>query len=61
MKKRFTFLLPEPEALREMNLPRRRFQRPPDRIGWGRYLQELNSRRSVLAEPAPLGARERTG
>ena len=30
-----------------------------EKIGWARYLEEINSRPSLLAEPAPLALRER--
>jgi hypothetical protein len=59
MKKKPTFILPEPEAVREIHAVRRRIQRRAEKIGWIRYLEEINSRPSLLAEPAPLSLRER--
>lgn len=59
MKKPPAFTLPEPEAIREIHAVRRRIQRRAEKIGWARYLQEINSRPSLLTEPAPLALRER--
>ncbi len=61
MKRTPTFALPEPEAVREIHTVRRRIQRRAEKIGWGRYLEEINSRPSLLTEPAPLALRERPG
>ena len=61
MKKTPTFTLPEPEAVREIHSVRRRIQRRAEKIGWARYLEEINSRPSLLTEPAPLALRERPG
>ena len=61
MKKPPTFTLPEPEAVREIHAIRRRIQRRAEKIGWVKYLEELNSRPSLLAEPVPLALRERPG
>ena len=61
MKKPPTFTLPEPEAVREIHAIRRRIQRRAEKIGWVKYLEELNSRPRLLAEPAPLALRERPG
>ena len=44
MKKPPTFTLPEPEAVREIHAIRRRIQRRAEKIGWVKYLEELNSR-----------------
>ena len=59
MKKTTTLTLPEPEAVKEIHAVRRRIQRRAEKIGWARYLEEINSRPSLLAEPAPLALRER--
>lgn len=59
MKKTPAFTLPEPEAVREIHAVRRRMQRRAERIGWAKYLEEINSRPSLVTEPAPLALRER--
>lgn len=59
MKKAPTFTLPEPEAVREIHAIRRRIQRRAEKIGWAKYLEKLNSRPSLVAEPAPLALKER--
>jgi hypothetical protein len=51
--------LPEPEAVREIHAVRRRIQRRAEKIGWAKYLEQLNSRPSLVTEPAPLALRER--
>jgi hypothetical protein len=61
MKKTPAFTLPEPEAVREIHAVRRRIQRRAEKIGWARYLEGINSRPSLLTEPAPLALRERPG
>ena len=61
MKKTSAFTLPKPEAVREIHAVRRRIQRRAEKIGWARYLEEINSRPSLLTEPAPLALRERPG
>jgi hypothetical protein len=61
MKKRPTFTLPEPEAVREIHAVRRRIQRRAEKIGWASYLEEINSRPSLVTEPAPLALREQPG
>jgi hypothetical protein len=59
MKKAPSFALPKPEAARGIHAVRRRIQRRAEKIGWAKYLEELNSRPSLLTEPAPLALRER--
>jgi hypothetical protein len=59
MKKTPAFTLPEPEAVREIHAVRRRIQRRAEKIGWAKYLEEINSRPSLVTEPAPLALRER--
>jgi hypothetical protein len=59
MKHPRTITLPEPEAVREIHAVRRRIQRRAEKIGWPKYLEQLNSRPSLVTEPAPLGLRER--
>ena len=59
MKKTRPLILPEPEAVREIHAVRRRIQRRAEKIGWAKYLEELNSRPSLLTEPAPLASKER--
>jgi hypothetical protein len=61
MKKTPAFTLPEPEAVREIHAVRRRIQRRAEKVGWAKYLDEINSRPSLLTEPAPLALRERLG
>jgi hypothetical protein len=61
MKKTPTFTLPEPEAVREIHAVRRRIQRRAEKIGWARYLEEINARPSLVSGPAPLTLRERPG
>jgi hypothetical protein len=61
MKKTSAFTLPEPDAVREIHAVRRRIQRRAEKIGWARYLEEINSRPSFLTEPVPLALRERPG
>jgi hypothetical protein len=61
MNKSPAFTLPEPGAVREIHAARRRIQRGAEKIGWARYLEEINSRPSLLTEPAPLALRERPG
>ena len=53
------FTLPKPEAVREIHAVGRRIQHGAGKIGWAKYLEELTSRPSLLAEPAPLALRER--
>jgi hypothetical protein len=59
MKKTPLFTLPEPEAVREIHAIRRRIQRRAEKIGWARYLEGINSRPSLVTEPAPLALRDR--
>ena len=59
MKKTPTFTLPEPEAVKEIHAVRRKIQRRAEKIGWARYLDEINSRPSWLTEAAPLALKER--
>ena len=59
MKKTPTFTLPEPEAVREIHAVRRRIQRRAEKIGWARYLEEINSCPSLVTEPAPLALNDR--
>jgi hypothetical protein len=61
MKKTTTFTLPEPEAVREIHAVRRRIQRRAEKIGWASYLEEINSRPSLVTESAPLALREQPG
>lgn len=61
MKRTLAFALPEPEAVREIHAVRRRIQRRAEKIGWARYLEEINLRPSLLTEPAPLASREWPG
>jgi hypothetical protein len=61
MKKARPLTLPEPEAVREIHAVRRRIQRRAEKIGWANYLEELNSRPSLVAETAPLALGERPG
>ena len=59
MKRKSAFILPEPEAVREIHAVRRRIQRRAEKIGWAKYLEEINSRPSLITEPAPLALRDR--
>ena len=61
MKKRPTLALPEPEAVREIHAVRRRIQRRAEKIGWASYLEEINSRPSLVTDSAPLALREQPG
>ena len=61
MKKRPTLTLPEPEAVREIHAVRRRIQRRAEKIGWARYLEEINTRPSLVTESGPLALREKPG
>jgi hypothetical protein len=61
MKKTPTFTLPEPEAVREIHAVRRRIQCRAEKIGWAKYLEEINSRPSLVSGPALLALRERPG
>ncbi len=61
MKKTRKVTLPEPEAVREIHAVRRRIQRRAEKIGWANYLEQLNSRPSLLTESAVLALRERPG
>ena len=61
MKKTPTFTLPEPKAVREIHAVRRRIQLRAEKIGWARYLEEINARPSLVSGPAPLALRERPG
>jgi hypothetical protein len=61
MKNTRRLTLPEPEAVREIHTVRRRIQRRAEKIGWARYLEQLNSRPSLVTEPAPLALKERPG
>ena len=61
MKKTSPFTQPEPEAVREIHAVRRRIQRRAEKIGWARYLEGINSRPSLVTEPAPLALREQPG
>ena len=58
MKKATKLTLPEPEAAREIHAVRRRIQRRAEKIGWAKYPEGLNSRPSLVAEPAPLPLRD---
>jgi hypothetical protein len=53
--------LPEPEAVREIHAVRWRIQRRAEKIGWAKYLEEINSLPSSLTEAAPLALRDRPG
>jgi len=61
MKKAPTFTLREPEAVREIHAIRRRIQRRAGKIGWAKYLVELNLRPGLLPDPTALALRERPG
>ena len=61
MKQTRPLALPEPEAVREIHAVRRRIQRRAEKVGWAKYLDEINSRPSLVTEPAPLALRERPG
>ena len=61
MKKARPLTLPEPEAVREIHAVRRRIQRRAEKIGWANYLENLNSRPSLMTEPTPLALREQPG
>ena len=54
------FNLPEPKTLKELHDIRRTIQRAAEKVGWDKYLAELNQRPSLL-EPrrSPVAVRER--
>jgi hypothetical protein len=54
-------ILPEPNAVREVHLWRRRIQKRAEKIGWDKYLAEINSRPSLLVEPRPMKPRHKKG
>ena len=59
MKKTATFALPEPQAVREIHDVRRRIQRRAEKLGWAKYLEEINARPSLVTERAALALKER--
>ncbi len=59
IKKTRRLTLPEPEAVIEIHAVRRRIQRRAEKIGWAKYLKEINPRPSLMTEPAPLVLRKR--
>ena len=61
MKKRPALTLPEPEAVREIHAVRRIIQRRAEKIGWATYLEEINTRPSLVTESGPLALREQPG
>ena len=59
MRKMPPFTLPEPQAVREIHAVRRKIQRRAEKIGWAKYLAEINSRPSLLGDPAALALNDR--
>ena len=59
MKKTATFALPEPQAVREIHDVRRRIQRRAEKLGWAKYLEKIDARPSLVAEPGTLALGER--
>ncbi len=51
--------LPEPSAVREVHAWRRKIQRRAEKIGWARYLEELNARPSLFPKAEPMVLRDR--
>ena len=58
MKRARKLKLPEPKAVREVHRWRERIQKQAEKIGWDRYLQQINSRPSLLAEAEPMVLKE---
>jgi len=59
MKTTRKLTLPEPRAVREVHAWRRKIQRRAEKIGWAKYMEELNARPSLIAGPEPMVLRER--
>ena len=59
MKTGRKFALPEPQAVKEIHWVRRKIQRRAEKIGWPKYIEELNARQSLIAEPEPMVLKER--
>jgi hypothetical protein len=59
MKQTRKVALPEPEVLKELHRVRRSIQRRAEKVGWTRYLEELNARPSVLGTTKRLAVHER--
>jgi len=52
--------LREPEAVREVHLWRRRLQKRAEKVGWKKYLADLNKQPSALPEKTRSVVRERS-
>ena len=50
MKTTHKLALPEPSAVREVHAWRRKLQRRAEKIGWAKYLEELNARPGLLTK-----------
>jgi hypothetical protein len=51
--------LPESDAVKEVHLWRRKLQTRAEKIGWRKYLAELNQQPSILPEKPRSVVRER--
>ncbi len=51
--------LREPKAVREVHVWRRKVQGRAEKIGWRKYLEQLNARPSLFTEAEPLVLKER--
>lgn len=59
MKRPPKVTLPEPKVLKELHRVRRSIQQRAEKVGWTRYLEELNARPSILGTAKPATVRER--
>ena len=51
--------LPEPEAVKEVHSWRRKLQKRAEKVGWKKYLAELNKQPPALPEKSRSVVRER--
>ena len=51
--------LPEPKAVREIHAVRLKIKRRAKKLGWNRYLEQINSRPGILMSTEPLTLKER--
>jgi hypothetical protein len=51
---------PEPKAVKEVHAWRRKIQKKAEKIGWDKYLKQINSRAAAWLEK-PAVVRERPG
>jgi hypothetical protein len=53
------FSLPEPMAVKEVRAWRRKLQRRAEKIGWDKYIAEINARPSLIVGQTHAVVRER--